>query len=482
MKFQVSIAHGTYHAGDVVSGTVECWRTRRFTTYGCQLELCGVEQTRSRVGSTAAFSVESKQFLSCKVTLGRVAGPSLASYWFLEAGQHVWPFQIQLPADMPPSVAHPSGCARIVYEVRAHMVVPGDRDGKSFVQFNVISVPRLRVLQPKMVERVAEKSFGLQSNEPLLIRVQLQKDVYAPGDLLKLKFFVDNASRKTLNGFRFEIVCTWRLGKQSITETVAAAEFAPSDSFPLQPRAIVQTVAGCRLPSAPLTQSVAGQLLSCSYKLLITAALSGIATRDIKIELPFVVVAEIPQAPPSPRVAAESRQSVVAPADVPPPAYPPKLALPGADAVTVRRGSADLSQPPPAPVKLGDKPIPPAPVRLSDAQRPSLPSAPPQSRRVSSTSSAVPRIVETHAEAPSVAWIDDDDWVKIDDRDVDGVLDLAENAALPPYNPELGVLHVPDVAWGVTPRASPSGSPRVSPSGSPRASPSASPTQSKRSL
>ena len=141
VKFVVRVDKDTYHAGDVLSGSVECWRTRQFTTHGCVLELCGVEQTRTRVGTTAAFNVVSKQFLSCKLTLGRAPGAALASYWKLAAGEHVWPFQIQLPAELPPSVAHPSGCARIVYEVRAHMVVPGDRDGRAFVLFNVISLP-----------------------------------------------------------------------------------------------------------------------------------------------------------------------------------------------------------------------------------------------------------------------------------------------------------------------------------------------------
>jgi hypothetical protein len=117
-----------------------------------------------------------------------------------------------LPAELPPSVEHPSGNARIVYEVRAHMTTPGDRDGKAFVIFNVVSVPRHRT--PKAVERSIDKPFGLQRNEPLHVRAVLQHDLYVPGELLKLRFFVDNASRKTITGFRFDIVCEWRYGKE----------------------------------------------------------------------------------------------------------------------------------------------------------------------------------------------------------------------------------------------------------------------------
>jgi hypothetical protein len=430
------------------------------------------------VGTTAAYAVESKQFLSSKLTLGRAPGAALSSYWKLNAGEHRWPFQIQLPDELPPSVTHPSGAARIVYEVRAHMVVPGDRDGKAFVLFTVISLPRLRVLHPKMVERVVEKSFGLQTNEPLLIRAQLQHDVYCPGELLRIKFFVDNASRKTLNGFRFEIVCTWRYAKQTSADVLVAADFAPTDVFPLPPRAIVQTVAGCRLPDPPLTQSVAGRMLSCTYKLHVTAALAGITTRDIQFDMPFVLISERPPSPPGaaapPRRASASAATTTPtppPAVdlMPPPQYPPApaLAVPAASKL-VRHGA---SEPPPAPVRLGD-----AVVRHSLPA--ALPSAPPQSRRVSSTpigARAPQLVVEAPADddrpPPYAPWVDDDDWVKIDDKDEDGVLDLAENTALPPYNPELGLLSAPNVSWGVSPGVSPQPSPRSSPAGSPKLSP-----------
>lgn len=433
------------------------------------LELCGLEQTRARVGATAAVAVESSQFLSSKLTLGRAPGAALSSYWKLSAGEHRWPFHIQLPDELPPSVTHPSGAARIVYEVRAHMVVPGDRDGRAFVLFNVISLPRLRALHPKMVERVVEKSFGLQSNEPLLIRAQLQHDVYCPGELLKIKFFVDNASRKTLNGFRFEIVCTWRYAKQTQSDVLAAADFAPDDVFPLPPRAIVQTVAGCRLPDAPLTQSVAGRTLSCTYKLHVTAALAGVTTRDIQFDMPFVLITERPTPPPaapSPRRASTSAMPSPPPAAelAPPPQYPPPPALAVPAAPKLARHAA--SQPPPAPV------------RLADTDRHSLPSAPPQSRRVSSTPVGVhaPKlVVEPPVDdrpPPYAPWVDDDDWVKIDDKGDDGVLDLADNnAALPPYNPELGLLSAPNVSWSVSPGVSPQPSPRSSPAGSPKLSP-----------
>ena len=74
MKFQLFLDRQVYHAGETVTGRVEIWRTRSFTTYGCVIELCGLEQFRKKIGSSSAVGVESKQFLSSKLTLGRGPG------------------------------------------------------------------------------------------------------------------------------------------------------------------------------------------------------------------------------------------------------------------------------------------------------------------------------------------------------------------------------------------------------------------------
>jgi hypothetical protein len=54
--------------------------------------------------------------------VGRECGPGPTPYFTLEAGEHVWRFSFTLPDDCPPSITHPSGDARIVYEVRGGAV------------------------------------------------------------------------------------------------------------------------------------------------------------------------------------------------------------------------------------------------------------------------------------------------------------------------------------------------------------------------
>ena len=88
-------------------------------------------------------------------------------YFKMAPGEHVWPFRIELPNELPPSVSHPSGACRIVYEVRAAMSNPGDRDGKAFAQFTLISLPRNR--EPRIVEQVGEKAYGLHRKEVEII-------------------------------------------------------------------------------------------------------------------------------------------------------------------------------------------------------------------------------------------------------------------------------------------------------------------------
>ena len=62
MKFEIFLDKAAYIPGDIVSGRVLVWRNRQFATYGCRLELCGVEQSRQPVGShTDKFVVTSNQ-------------------------------------------------------------------------------------------------------------------------------------------------------------------------------------------------------------------------------------------------------------------------------------------------------------------------------------------------------------------------------------------------------------------------------------
>ena len=105
MKFQLFLDKQVYRCGEVVTGRIECWRTRTFTTYGCGplrpprrpprthaharscvLELCGLEQVRHRLGSSSAYGVRSTQFLSSKVMLGR--GPGCAAAAAVAAAVH----------------------------------------------------------------------------------------------------------------------------------------------------------------------------------------------------------------------------------------------------------------------------------------------------------------------------------------------------------------------------------------------------------
>jgi hypothetical protein len=461
------------------------------------IELCGIEQTRTRIGSTASYGVESHQFLSAKLHLGRAPGVQTASYFRLAAGEHNWPFQIQLPADLPPSVTHPSGNARIVYEVRAQMTTPGDRDGKAFVIFNVVSVPRHRA--PKAVERTIDKPFGLQRNEPLHVRAVLQHDLYVPGDLLKLRFFVDNASRKTINGFRFDIVCEWRYGKEKTTDVISSAEFAPTELFPLLPRAMFETVAGCALPPPPLPQSIVGQTMSCTYRLRITAEVAGVTNRDVSFDVPFVVVTHKPKAPPSPRL---PTKTVSAPAS---------SSSSSSSSTTTTTSSTSATEYTLAPPLAKAAQHAPGRPRSPSATPIAAPSAPPMSSAENYGAAALPYdiavvmphsaySVPTRATAPRLSvdgppppapapagtfekkanWIEDDDFVRIDDSNDDRVDDLVVDNSLPSFNPELGLLTAPSVNWGVSPRTSPNASPRTSGRSSPSSSPTASPKTDAR--
>jgi hypothetical protein len=92
---------------------------------------------------------------------------------------------------------------------------------------------------------------------------------------------------------------------------ISSSEFAPTELFPLMPRAMFETLPVARCRAGPLPQSIAGKTLSCTYRLRVTAEVAGITNRDVTFDLPFVVVTSKPKAPPSPRAPTKSGVIIV---------------------------------------------------------------------------------------------------------------------------------------------------------------------------
>jgi hypothetical protein len=95
-------------------------------------------------------------------------------------------------------------------------------------------------------------------------------------------------ARRSL-AFASTLCASGATAKRRPAEVISSSEFAPTELFPLMPRAMFETVAGCALPPARAAKHC-GQTLSCTYRLRITAEVAGITNRDVTFDVPFVVV------------------------------------------------------------------------------------------------------------------------------------------------------------------------------------------------
>jgi hypothetical protein len=380
--FSLHLTNKHCSPGDLITGYVSVWFETDVTTYGCAVELCGIEQTQ-RKGTK-----ESVAFLSQKVLLGRDCGRGYAPYFRVQAGQHKWAFSFRLPERLPPSIAHPNGLCSILYEVRAELRnPPGAGGSKRTLQIvEVLSPPpALPSSSRTPVTCEIDKSFAGNANEPINVKCDLPANVLEAGELARLRISVDNASRKTIARLEIHLIRRWRYLDARDEQTLLETVLAPTEHFPLAARALFRATARVQLPR-DLPPSVVTKSIACTYLLRVFVVVVGVLSSNVQLDVPFAVAAVPPQAPSSAHAGVPQSSlhaSIVAPLSA------MASAAPTARVVVT------------APIESQFKHHVSAPGALQDQ---------------SSTSDDNVVVLPVPSAPPIDDWLDDDEWIGVSDH------------------------------------------------------------------
>ena len=301
----------------------------------------------------------------------------------IPGGEHRWPFSIKLPRKMKLSSASKDGSARIVYELRAILPVPGDRDGRVFQQILIVpygslappatagSVPALvkttstttstttTTTGPAQAHAPADDhAVRTRSQEaPVLVALEAGSSFVSPGAAVSLQLAVSNRATKTsVSHLLVQIQQVWMhaptgRGDGGGQVLVSMRFGSNTKHFPLAPRA--EFVGKIKVPVPPTTiPSVDAERLGVRYELLVGAYYDAPGN-------PPATIARLPLTVTVPPPAYDT-------IEVPPPPSPPRSHDP-----------APPSPPYPGPDPvIGDMWTPPAKKQLASVASPPPPKNP----------------------------------------------------------------------------------------------------------
>lgn len=151
--------------------------------------------------------VEEENYLSCFLNI--ITREKYGDEIYLEPGDYSYPFEIKLPGALPSSMKCP--LIDVQYRLRLVFEMPWPSPDKTFVK--ELTVIRLLTsdssqfgLQPFTGLALKTFNFWCCKTLPLVTKVQLEKTIYAIGDVIPFKVEVDNQSSRFIKKIIVELV------------------------------------------------------------------------------------------------------------------------------------------------------------------------------------------------------------------------------------------------------------------------------------
>lgn len=144
-------------------------------------------------------------FLEQQYTLiGKNSQSTVAGSGLLHRGHYLLPFRLALPANIPSSF-HFQSCGllgRIIYFLEVDVSIPGilKRNLKSeAVEVRIRQLSKDAIMPMQIVDELALQSFWCTSGAFIELAIALDKNIYAPGDRISLKFALNSPASKIKN-------------------------------------------------------------------------------------------------------------------------------------------------------------------------------------------------------------------------------------------------------------------------------------------
>uniref|UniRef100_A0A182M640 Arrestin C-terminal-like domain-containing protein n=1 Tax=Anopheles culicifacies TaxID=139723 RepID=A0A182M640_9DIPT len=287
--------HGTYQSGQQVTGQVQIKLTEPKKFNEITLKIIGVTNVKwtqkrgqGRQRRTVYYTANRDHLASMKVLVGSTGGNPTE----LPAGEHIYEFACELPAQLPTSFEGSYGHCR--YTAQVVMDRPWKFNLTYKVGFTVIQPRDLNLQSPSIrlpsrMEDARVFCCGIWRTKPLFVRVTVPCTGYVPGQAIPLTIDLNNQSSRIIEGVNMKL----------LQEITYRAEY-PAARIRREVHTIVKHI-GDGVASEALIQykqrlvvptviPTCGDLniISVAYRLHITVRVTGCGS-DPVLEIPLII-------------------------------------------------------------------------------------------------------------------------------------------------------------------------------------------------
>jgi hypothetical protein len=207
-----------FFAGEIVSGTAQLnVKAEKLEADEIDFMLIGDigYTTRRSNGRTTTTEHHNISFLAKKYVFARPeAGEKELTY---SQGQYSWPFQFQLPDQLPPTMGHSTTYPHVRYYLQLLIDKPwykhntrANRYIRVYPHVNLLQKPNC--MMPTM--------FGNQNRKDIIVKGTLNKLGYVPGEMIQGTIEIENPQQVLIKQIDFSMIENYRIGANAGHVTV----------------------------------------------------------------------------------------------------------------------------------------------------------------------------------------------------------------------------------------------------------------------
>jgi sporulation-control protein spo0M len=268
-----------FFGGEIVSGSVQLYVTDdKLEADEIDFNLIGEagytrKYTTTENGETTTRTEQHDvPFLSTKYVFARPTGGEKQLTY--SQGQYSWPFQIQLPDYLPPTIGLPNNYPHVRYYLQVVIDKAWYKSNTRENRYITVS-PRVNILQPNYSMATV---FGNHNRKDMVLKGSLNKQAYLPGEMIQGIMEVDNPKGVLIKQIDVSMIENYQIECEEHTYIVTSCIIP--EMMCRRERQIVQPF-GIMIPSRRLLPSYHYQ---GGLKATVTVNISYTLKFDVKVE------------------------------------------------------------------------------------------------------------------------------------------------------------------------------------------------------
>jgi sporulation-control protein spo0M len=209
-------------------------------------------------------------------------------YETLQPGHYSYDFSFPLPEGCPGDF-ETGETSRIRYELKAYVDIPFAVD---FMETKKLTVFESFKIPPEMaVHGVGEKSFLLDSENPLSAKVTLGNNLYYPGDFISGSVDIENKSAKKIKAISISLKRVLKMtahGESTSVNNITKLQVIQNPVIPEHGKAAITFE--CQLPGDVYATLVRAHLMKLHYVVLVSVDVPWAI--DLDVEVPITILEE----------------------------------------------------------------------------------------------------------------------------------------------------------------------------------------------